>query len=93
MPPGVYKLGGQDVELSPQGRVAAPGAPNLAGSALAMSAAIGNAVRFTGLALEEVVEMASARPASYLGIKTAGTVHAEWDPEASSLRVLRVDAG
>ena len=63
MPPGRYKLGGQEVELSPAGRVAAPGAPNLAGSALRLDVAIANTVRFTGLPLEEVATMASTRPA------------------------------
>jgi N-acetylglucosamine-6-phosphate deacetylase len=92
MPPGRYTLGGQEVELSPTGRVAAPGAPNLAGSALRLDAAIGNTVRFTGLALEDVVPMASTRPAEYLGIRTAGTVMAEWNPGALALRVLRVVA-
>ena len=90
MPPGRYTLGGQEVELSPSGRVAAPGAPNLAGSALRLDAAIGNTVRFTGLPLEEVVPMASTRPAGYVGIPTAGKVVAEWDPAAFSLRVVRV---
>jgi N-acetylglucosamine-6-phosphate deacetylase len=92
MPPGVYALGKQRVELDATGRVAVPGAPNLAGSALLMNVAIGNAVRFTGLPLEEVVPMASTRPAEYLGIRTAGTVVAEWDPTAFRLRVLRVVA-
>jgi N-acetylglucosamine-6-phosphate deacetylase len=90
MPPGRYTLGGQEVELSPTGRVAAPGAPNLAGSALRLDVAIGNTVRFTGLPLEEVVPMASTRPAEYIGIPTAGKVVAEWDPEACALRVERV---
>jgi N-acetylglucosamine-6-phosphate deacetylase len=90
MPPGRYTLGGQEVELSPAGRVAAPGAPNLAGSALRLDVAIGNTVRFTGLALEDVVPMASTRPAEYLGIRTAGSVAAEWDPAAGVLRVSRV---
>ena len=90
MPPGRYTLGGQEVELSPSGRVAAPGAPNLAGSALRLDAAIGNTVRFTGLALEDVVPMASTRPAEYVGVPTAGKVTAEWDSAAFSLRVLRV---
>jgi N-acetylglucosamine-6-phosphate deacetylase len=66
MPPGRYTLGGQVVELSTSGRVAAPGAPNLAGSALRLDVAIGNTVRFTGLGLEEVVPMASTRPAEYM---------------------------
>jgi N-acetylglucosamine-6-phosphate deacetylase len=92
MPPGVYRLAGQEVELSPEGRVAAPGAKNLAGSALLMNVAVGNAARFTGMTLDEVVPMASTRPAAYLGIATAGTVTAEWDPGACVLRVLRVQA-
>ena len=90
MPPGRYTLGGQEVELSATGRVAAPGAPNLAGSALRLDAAIGNTVRFTGLPLEEVVPMASTRPATYIGVPTAGRVVAEWDPAAFTLRVVRV---
>ena len=90
MPPGRYTLAGQAVELDASGRVAAPGAVNLAGSALRLDVAIGNTVRFTGLPLEAVVAMASTRPAGYLGIDTAGTVHAEWDEAASRLSVLRV---
>jgi len=90
MPPGRYTLGGQEVELSPTGRVAAPGAPNLAGSALRLDVAIGNTVRFTGLPLEDVVPMASTRPAGYVGFLAAGKVVAEWDPAACVLRVERV---
>ena len=90
MPPGRYTLGGQEVELSPTGRVAAPGAPNLAGSALRLDTAIANTARFTGLALEDVVPMASVRPAEYLGLTAAGQVVAEWDPVAFTLRVVRV---
>jgi N-acetylglucosamine-6-phosphate deacetylase len=90
MPPGRYTLGGQEVELSPTGRVAAPGAPNLAGSALRLDVAVGNTVRFTGLPLEDVVPMASTRPAEYIGIPTAGKVVAEWDPVACALHVQRV---
>jgi len=90
MPPGRYTLGGQEVELSPTGRVAAPGAPNLAGSALRLDVAIGNTVRFTGLPLEDVVPMASTRPAGYVGFLAAGKVVAEWDPVGSVLRIERV---
>jgi N-acetylglucosamine-6-phosphate deacetylase len=89
MPPGRYKLGGLEVELSPTGRVAAPGAPNLAGSALRLDVAIGNTVRFTGLPLEEVVPMASSRPAQYLGLQAAGRVVCEWDAARFALRVVR----
>lgn len=92
MPPGRYTLGGQEVEKDAGGRVAAPGATNLAGSALSLDVAIGNTVRYTGLALEEVVAMASSRPAAYLGIAPAGRFSAEWDPVACTLRVLDVRA-
>ena len=92
MSPGRYTLGGQTVELDASGRVAAPGATNLAGSALRLDVAIGNTVRFTGLALEAVVAMASIRPASYLGIATAGKLTAEWDEASFALRVVRVTA-
>ena len=73
--------------------MAAPGATNLAGSALTLDRAIANTVRFTGLPLEAVAEMASSRPAAYLGLAPSGSVEVEWDEAAGSLRVLRVDAG
>ena len=92
MPPGRYTLGGQEVELAPSGRVAVPGAPNLAGSALRLDVAIGNTVRFAGVTLDEAVAMASTRPAEYVGLPTAGKVVAEWDPAASTLRVVQVVA-
>jgi N-acetylglucosamine-6-phosphate deacetylase len=92
MPPGVYTIGRQRVELDATGRVAAPGASNLAGSALALPVAIGNTVRFTGLPLEDVIPMATTRPAEYIGFRPAGTVIAEWDAQAFSLRVLSVAA-
>jgi N-acetylglucosamine-6-phosphate deacetylase len=55
-----------------------------------MDAAIGNTAKFTGLSLEDVVPMASTRPAAYVGIPTAGKVVAEWDPAPFALRVVRV---
>jgi N-acetylglucosamine-6-phosphate deacetylase len=90
MPPGRYTIGGQPVELDATGRVAAPGAANLAGSALTLDRAIANTVRFTGLPLETVAAMASTRPAAYLGSAPAGVVDVEWDEAAGSLRVAGV---
>jgi N-acetylglucosamine-6-phosphate deacetylase len=92
MPPGVYTLGGRKVELDATGRVAAPGAPNLAGSALTLPVAIGNTVRFTGLSLDDVLPMVTSRPAGYLGIQPAGRLSVEWDESAASLRVTGVVA-
>jgi N-acetylglucosamine-6-phosphate deacetylase len=89
-PPGYYTIGEERVELSPSGRVSVPGAPNLAGSSLAMNAAVANTVRFTGLPLNEVLPMASTLPAHYLGLEPVGTVSADWNPENFSLSVNSV---
>lgn len=92
-PPGIYQLGGSTVELSQTGRVAAPGAPNLAGSSLAMNTAVANTARFTGLPLDEVLPMASTLPARYIGTEPAGRVTAEWDAENFYLDVEEVTGG
>lgn len=76
-PPGRYRLGGLDVELDASGRVAAPGASNLAGSALTMDRAVANTVRFTGLPLHVVLPMASTLPAAYIGVEPAGELGIE----------------
>ncbi len=88
-PPGDYQLAGVRVRLDETGRVAVPGAPNLAGSALAMDRAVANTVRFAGVSLEDALAMASTNPATYLGMQPSGTLHLEWDPEAFALRVGR----
>lgn len=90
--PGTYFIGDVEVELSAAGRVAARGAAHLAGSALAMNAAVANTVRFTGLPLDVVATMASTAPAAYLGLEPAGRVTAEWDQDDFDLRVLSVTA-
>jgi N-acetylglucosamine-6-phosphate deacetylase len=91
-PPGEYQLGPLKVRLDENGRVAVPGQPNLAGSALSMDRAVGNVVRFAGVALEEALAMASTQPAAYLGVEPAGSLELEWDPRTFTLRVLRVNA-
>jgi N-acetylglucosamine-6-phosphate deacetylase len=90
-PPGEYRLGSLKVRLDETGRVAAPGAANLAGSALAMDRAVANTVRFAGVSLDDALAMASTIPAGYLGVKTAGTLQLEWDREAFALRVVTID--
>jgi N-acetylglucosamine-6-phosphate deacetylase len=89
-PPGDYMLGNLKVHLDDTGRVAVPGQPNLAGSALSLDRAVGNTVRFTGLSLDTVLPMASTRPAAVLGIATRGRIEAEWDEAASRFSVRRV---
>lgn len=87
---GPHTIGEVACELSPDGRVSLPGTPYLAGSALTMDRAIGNTVRYTGLPIETVIAMASTTAASYLGMTTANTLHADWSPDTAELRVLRV---
>lgn len=89
-PPGVYRIGDVEVEVGTDRRVSLRGTPFLAGSALTMPEAIGHAVRFTGLTLEEAVAMASSVPAAYMGIPLTGTVSAEWDADACRLVVKDV---
>ncbi len=88
--PGIYHFSGMEIELSANGRVAVPGAPNLAGSSLAMNDAVANTVKFTGLKIEEVLPMASTIPAQFLGINLRGEVIADWNEEQYSLTVKNV---
>jgi N-acetylglucosamine-6-phosphate deacetylase len=89
-PPGRYRLGDVEVDLSTSGRVSLVGTPFLAGSAVTLPEAIGNAVRFAAVPLTEAVDMASTIPAEYLGIPTAGSVTAEWDAETCRLEITEV---
>lgn len=86
-PPGEYMLGSLKVRLDETGRVAVPGQPNLAGSALSLDRAVGLAVKFTGLPLDEVLPMATTTPARYLGVPTRGRIEASWDPSTSTFTV------
>ncbi len=89
-PPGRYTIGGVLSESSEDGRVSLPGTPYLAGSALTLTAAVANTVRFTGLPLASVLPMASTIPAGLMGLETCGTVQAEWDESAGTLNVRTV---
>ena len=90
-PPGRYWIGDAEVELSLDGRVAAPGASTFAGSALTMPVAVANTTRFTGLPLAEVLPLATTHPATLLGLSTAGEVVAEWDSGQHRLTVRTVN--
>ncbi len=91
--PGVFKLGESEVQLHADGRVAAPGASNLAGSSLTMPAAVANAARFTGLSIEEVLPMATTQPAALIGQQPAGRVNADWNPTDGILKITSVESG
>jgi N-acetylglucosamine-6-phosphate deacetylase len=96
--PGPYKLGQVEVELRVDGSVVMRGENRLAGSALRMDNAIGNAVRLGRLSLHEAVAMATVNPARVTrlagrlrGINTgekADLVRFSWDDDSHSLTVL-----
>ena len=85
-----FTIGDVTGELGDDGRVSLPGTPYLAGSSLTMDRAIANTVRFTGLAIDEVIPMATTIPAALLGMTTAGTVCADWDADAYELHIRSV---
>jgi N-acetylglucosamine-6-phosphate deacetylase len=88
--PGTYELNGELVVASQDGRVARPGAPWLSGSSITLDRAVANAAKFTGLALEQILPMASSQPARYLGVQTSGRVTADWDAAECKLSNLKV---
>src|SRR5919106_1697854 len=89
-PAGRYALGTLEIERDGDGRVTLPGTSKLAGSALTLDRAIGLAVRQTGLSLDEVLPMASTRPAACLGVAPRGRLTAEWDPDRGRFSVTAV---
>ncbi|QYM78856.1 amidohydrolase family protein [Horticoccus luteus] len=89
-PPGRYQLSDMEVVLDVTGRVSAAHANHLAGSSLALDTAVANTARFCGLALEEVLPLATTNPARLIGIAPAGQVTAEWNPESCHLTLLHV---
>jgi N-acetylglucosamine-6-phosphate deacetylase len=88
--PGAYELNGEQVVASEDGRVCRTGAPWLSGSAMTLDRAVANAVKFTGLPLEEILPMASSQPAKYLGVQVSGRVTADWDAAGCRLSNLKV---
>ena len=77
--PGCYKLGAIQIRGRENGHVSTGGSAYLAGSTLTMDRAVENVVRVCGLALEDVLPMATTNPARALGMEPTGEVVAEWD--------------
>jgi len=86
-PPGSYRIGEAHIEMSPSGRVAEPGALNLAGSSLTMNRAVANSIKFAGVSIDQALAMASIQPARYIGVEPSGSISAEWDPERCDLSI------
>ena len=61
--PGRYRLGEQEVDYTPDGRVVLAGLDRLAGSSLRMDHGIANLIRLAGLSLADAVRMATVNPA------------------------------
>lgn len=61
--PGRYRLGEQEVELTPDERVVLAGQDRLAGSALRMDRGVEKLMELGSLSLSEAVQMASGNPA------------------------------
>ncbi len=66
--PGRYRLGEQDVDLTPDDRVVLAGTEKLAGSALKMNRGVANLVELGGLSLADAITMATLNPARLLGL-------------------------
>jgi N-acetylglucosamine-6-phosphate deacetylase len=66
--PGRYRLGDQEVEHTPDGRVVLAGTERLAGSALRMDRGIDNLMRLANLSLRDAVRMATVNAAKAGGV-------------------------
>lgn len=78
--PGEYELAGQTVVVSPDLRVQKPGESNLAGSALTLDRAVVNVALHCGVLFADAWEMASARPARYIGYPHADRIEVSVGP-------------
>lgn len=102
-PPGNYKLGYVEVEVLETGRVCLPGTPYLAGSASEMHEAIGKAVEYSGLTLDEALQLATANPADLIGAtgkfgriekgESADLVLFRWDEATMKMEVAATIVG
>lgn len=96
--PGFYRLGQVDVELRSNGSVVIRDEERLAGSALRLDHAIGNAVRLGRISLRDAITMATTNaaragrvPGRQRGLnpgEKADLVRFAWDEEACRLEVL-----
>ncbi len=96
-PPGLYRLGHVEVEVTPARRVCLPGTPYLAGSVLEMHEAVANTVRYSDATLAEALQMASANPAALLGVaeqhgllaagRPANLILFRWDAPSATLTI------
>ncbi|HEX6068906.1 MAG TPA: hypothetical protein VFZ18_03765 [Longimicrobiaceae bacterium] len=72
--PGIFQLGDEQVEVTPDLRVQVPGQPNLAGSALTLDRAVIHVASHCGVSFAEAWEMASTHATAFLGLAPRPTV-------------------
>lgn len=68
-PPGRYRLGELDVDLTPDDRVVLAGSSKLAGSALRMDRALANLMRIANLPLMEAIQTVTTNPARLIHLE------------------------
>jgi len=68
MPPGNYRLGGQEVVVRTNGACTVPHAEHLAGSTLTLDRAVINTCRYCDVSFERAWAMGSTQPAEIIGL-------------------------
>ena len=96
-PPGRYRLGEQEVDLTPDNRVVLAGQERLAGSALRMDRGVENLMRLGELSLADAIKLATVNaaragrvPGREAGLtpgQRADFVFFDFDPASQSLQV------
>jgi len=96
--PGFYRLGTVDVELKEGNRVVLRNQERLAGSALRLDEAIGNAMRMGAISLREALSMATVNPARVCRIagrrrgltpgERADFVRFTWDEKRDRITII-----
>jgi len=101
--PGRYRLGEQDVDLTPDNRVVLAGQERLAGSALRMDRGVENLMRLGELSLADAVRLATVNAARAGGVpgrengfatgERADFVFFDFDPHTKSIQVKATYVG
>jgi N-acetylglucosamine-6-phosphate deacetylase len=102
-PPGRYRLGEQDVDLTPDNRVVLAGQERLAGSALRMDRGVENLMRLGELSLADAVRLATVNAAragrvpgrqnGFTQGERADFVLFNFDPQTKSIQVKATYVG
>lgn len=73
--PGIYKnIDGEDLELTPEGRIQYLAQQNLAGSASTLNKGIGQIMKVTGCSLADAIRMGSTNPAKLYNLNDRGVI-------------------